>query len=83
MNSDWLNPAMLAKLVIGYATVHAISGLGIIVFFPSSSFIETVARLREVAASSFMLMAIGALVLSISRSVDILWNDILPQIRRD
>jgi len=77
-HSRWWSPTFLAKLVLWYAAIHIISGIGIVVLFPSPTFVDTFVRLREVAASSVGLVALGALVLVLDEYVTIFWRHIVP-----
>jgi hypothetical protein len=76
-----ITPHTLSWIVLGYAVVHAVSGLAIIWWYPSPTFADTVFRVRDVTGSTVQLVAIGALVLALSEFLSVLRDHILPALR--
>jgi hypothetical protein len=85
-DSPWLprvlQPAFLGALTVWYAIIHLISGLVLIVMYPSTSFMETIGALRSTFSSALMIAAIGALTMAVSRNTYLLWNHVIPEMRR-
>ncbi|MBW7932070.1 MAG: hypothetical protein H3C62_00385 [Gemmatimonadaceae bacterium] len=77
-----LHPARLGALTVWYALFHLVSGLALIILYPSASFTQTLAELRGTLSTAMLIAAIGALTVTVSRYVEILWTHVIPEMRR-
>lgn len=85
--SSWfprfLSPSVVGAATLWYAVIHLVFGVGMTILMPASSFVGTVSSLVTVVYQSALLAAIGSLAVALARYADLLWNHIIPELRRD
>jgi hypothetical protein len=85
--SSWLprflSPSIVGIATVWYAVIHLVTGVAMAFLLPSPNFMVTVDGFRTAVYQAFLIGAIGALAVALARYADLLWNHIIPELRRD